>query len=124
MKRSLTTLSLVLALAAGTAYAVDAPQEGAQEHGHMLKETDTNNDGAVSKDEWRAKGDKMFSEIDANGDSKISTDEMKAHHKQMREKRTDRREAFREKMQEHKAKREERLEKVKEQATPVEQEAH
>ncbi len=85
MKKTLSAMTLVLALAAGSAYAADAPSEpkGGEHHrmgGHMFKETDTNSDGLISKDEWTAKGDKMFSDIDANKDGKLSQDEMKAHH--------------------------------------------
>jgi hypothetical protein len=51
---------------------------------HMFDDTDTNKDGAISKEEWLAKGDKMFSEIDTNKDGKVSQDEMKAHHETKR----------------------------------------
>ena len=102
-KLTLTTLSLAIALAAGSALAADAPatqaKGGEHEHmaGHMFEETDTNKDGTISKDEWRAKGDKLFAEIDTNKDGKISPDEMKAHREAMHKKFMDRHE----KMGEH-----------------------
>jgi len=85
----IVTLALVAAftgLAAATAFAADtpaAPPMGDKPHGdHMkerMKEIDTNNDTAISKDEWRAKGDKMFNEMDADHDGKITPEEMKTH---------------------------------------------
>ena len=70
-----TALTAASALAAAPV-ATDAP---ASSHFSLPKDLDTNGDGFVSKDEWRARGDKMFEEMDANHDGKISADEMKAH---------------------------------------------
>ena len=50
---------------------------------HELK-GDTNHDGFISRDEWRAHGDQMFDEIDLNHDGKISPEEMHAHHEKER----------------------------------------
>ncbi len=98
-KLSLTTLSAIALLAAGSAFATDAqpttPPPGAPHggmHDKMMGETDTNKDGAISKEEWTAKGDKMFADIDADKDGKLTKDEMKAHHEKMKEVRGDRRE--------------------------------
>ena len=99
MKKT-TLATLVITLAAGSAFAATpvnapagtpggptAPVSG--EHkgpggpggpgAHMFEETDTDHDGAISKAEWTAKGDKMFADIDANHDGKITKEEMKAH---------------------------------------------
>lgn len=105
-KITLSALTLVAAFAASTAFANDHEgKEGpkGQHHGKHFQESDTDGDGAISKAEWAAKGDKMFSETDTNGDGKISKEEMKAKH-----------EAHREKMKERHEKREERKEKMEE----------
>lgn len=88
MKSTLfTALGAALALTAGTAFAADAPAPGPKGGDHPPRHfelTDTNHDGAISKDEWRAQGDKMFAEIDANHDGKLTEDEMKAFHEKRR----------------------------------------
>ena len=77
-KTIISALSLALSLAAGSALAADMdakmPPKGGEgmKHHPMFKEADTNDDGFLSKDEWKAKGDKMFSEIDTNNDGKIA----------------------------------------------------
>lgn len=106
----LATLSLFAAFAAGTALAADekptAPAGAPHGMGHekMFKETDTDGDGSLSKDEWNAKGDKMFDEIDANHDGKISKDEMKAHHDMKHAEWEKHKAEHQEKMEEHKEK--------------------
>lgn len=107
-KMTVSALSLMIALAAGAAFAAEEhappakgdkpPHEGGQHHGKMFKKTDTNSDGAIGKDEWEAKGDKMFKEMDANGDGKITQDEMKSHHEKKREEWKEKREERKEKM--------------------------
>lgn len=81
---TLAAIGLALTLAAGNALAADAPakapQGGPSERPNHFAMTDSNHDGFISKDEWRAQGDKMFAEADANNDGKISEDEMKAVH--------------------------------------------
>ena len=122
MKKTVTALSLILALAAGSAFAAETQPNvapaGDEHHGGMFKKVDTNGDGAIGKDEWVAKGDKMFGDIDANKDSKISPDEMKAHREQKRaewkERREERKAKLGEKLEEHKAKIEERKGKIDE----------
>jgi Ca2+-binding EF-hand superfamily protein len=44
----------------------------------LLKQWDTNKDGAISKDEWTAAGRpaERFDVVDANKDGKISADEL------------------------------------------------
>ncbi len=88
---NLAIVAIATSLAAGSVFAADTGNvattppagvhggPGGGEHGDHFKKADTNGDGFVSKDEWRAQGDKMFAEIDANHDGKISMDEMKAH---------------------------------------------
>ncbi len=119
MKKTIVSaLSLALTLAAGSALAADMdakmPPKGDEgmKHHPMFKEADTNDDGFLSKDEWKAKGDKMFSEIDTNNDGKISPDEMKAHHEKRREMMKEHREERHEKMGEMKEKMGEMKEKM------------
>lgn len=104
---TLSALTLVLALTAGSAFATEEakpmpPKGGMPPHEHMFKETDTDGDGSITKDEWKAKGDKMFDEMDANHDGKLTKDEMKAH-RDMKHAEWEKRKAERmEKMEEHK----------------------
>lgn len=120
MKKILfSALSLTFALAAGSAFANEPtpPKDGAPHEkmgGHMFKEVDTNNDGSISQDEWKAKGEKMFGEIDANHDGKITPDEMKAHHDLKHAEWEKRKAEGAEKLEERKGKLEERLDKMKE----------
>ena len=112
MRTIVTSLfGLALALSASGAFAAEtAPTQGkgvVPHEGKMFQENDTNNDGAISKDEWRVRGDKMFSETDANSDGKLTQEEMKAHREKNRaawkEKREERKEnmgALKEKMKE------------------------
>ena len=115
-KITVSALSLVIALAAGSAFANDhempmPPKDGMNHEkmgGKMFQENDTDGDGFISKAEWTAKGDKMFSETDGNGDGKISKEEMKAKHENHRAKMKERheekagmKEERREKMKEH-----------------------
>lgn len=77
-KTTALALSLVTALFAGQALAEHHEGDHKGKHGRMFEETDTNKDGFVTKDEWRAKGDKMFAQQDTNGDGKISKEEREA----------------------------------------------
>ena len=85
---AITTLAATAPFAAettkpATATAANQPAAFAKDH---VREGDTNNDGFLSKDEWRARGDKMFSEVDANGDGKLSADEFKSNNEARRAK--------------------------------------
>lgn len=124
-KLTLTTLSLIATLAAGSALAEEhgtPPKDGHHKgmHEHMFKKTDSNGDGAISKEEWTAKGDQMFKEIDANADGKLAHEEMKAHHEKKREAWKERREERKEKLDEKKGAVKEKLEEKKAPATPAE----
>jgi hypothetical protein len=68
-------------------------EKSGEEHGprrspeEMLKKLDTNNDGKISLDEWKAgprgqkdpaRAEEMFNKLDANHDGFITLDELKA----------------------------------------------
>jgi hypothetical protein len=68
-------------------------RRGMRGHGggmKMMKMADTNNDGAVSQDEFAAAAANRFARIDANNDGKISKEERQAHRQEMRGKWRDR----------------------------------
>lgn len=54
---------------------------------HMMQDTDTNKDGAISRDEFmaghQARADKMFAKMDANNDGVIDATERKTMHANM-----------------------------------------
>jgi hypothetical protein len=93
MKFKILALGAGLALAAGAvALAADEnPGQRTEERvvivtggpggpsGHRA-EMDANNDGAITREEFRAMHDKMFAKMDKNGDGKLSDDEFGAHH--------------------------------------------
>lgn len=58
-------------------------------HGKMFTSADANNDGKLSKEEFKAHHDKRmeekFNKIDANGDGFIEKAEKKAAHEKMKE---------------------------------------
>jgi hypothetical protein len=93
--QKLAVCAAVLTLfAAGQTYAEDA----APTAGHPMHKmnADTNNDGKISRDEFRAaqekRSDEMFKRMDTNGDGVIDQDEKKAAHEKMSEHREHRRE--------------------------------
>lgn len=55
--------------------------KGAHGHGKFMEEVDGNKDGKISRDEFRAKGDKMFNDSDTNKDGFISREESEAFRK-------------------------------------------
>lgn len=87
---TLSAFGLLAALLTTSAFAAEQPtppaggHEGKPPMQRMFDDRDTNNDGAISKEEWTARGDKMFAEIDANKDGKITLEESKAHHEAKR----------------------------------------
>lgn len=67
-------LGLLLPVALHADPAADAPPS----HAETFKKLDTNHDGKISSDEWKAASDARFKKMDANGDGFISHDEMRA----------------------------------------------
>jgi Ca2+-binding EF-hand superfamily protein len=90
MKKSvlMLLLSSVMALGAFSAYAEHG--EG-KDRGAMFKEADTNQDGKLSYDEFKAQHEKrmdaMFKKLDTNGDGFVDQAERNAMHEKMREHR-------------------------------------
>jgi Ca2+-binding EF-hand superfamily protein len=80
MTQILLTTTLLLGLTQ-TAYA---DHHGGEDGKQGCHKADTNNDGAISRDEFMAKhqarAEKMFSKLDANKDGKIDSEERKAAH--------------------------------------------
>jgi EF hand len=123
-KMMLCSLGLIAALATSSAFATEPPApapDAAHKGSKMFEENDSNKDGVISKDEWRARGDKMFSDTDANNDGKLSKEEIKAHHDKKRAEWKDRREDRKEKMGEMKEKMNQRPD---DKTAPASTEAH
>lgn len=83
--RTSAPLLLVLAIAAGSACATDAPDDGgsraarrAEFRQRFLDQIDTNHDGTVSRAEYQAWVDARFAKLDANGDGRVDADEIAA----------------------------------------------
>ena len=99
-KTTISALSLLVAFTATSAFAADSPIPPAGGPGGkppaiiIRDDRDTNKDGAISKEEWTARGDKMFAEIDANKDGKITPEETKAHYEAKRAEMEKRRAEF------------------------------
>lgn len=85
----------LVALALGLSQMAMANHDGGdgkqcdRKHQGMMKEADTNKDGAISRDEFMTKhqehANKMFEKLDANKDGKIDEAEHKAGREKMRE---------------------------------------
>lgn len=97
MKKLLTLAALALIAVPAASFAEDKPQGEHKGPGKMFKETDTNGDGQMSKDEFMAFHEKRFGEMDGNGDGQISADEAKAKAQEWREKMKDKRKEWQEK---------------------------
>ena len=54
---------------------------------HMARAADTNEDGAISRDEFRTAALARFDDADANGDGTVTLDERRAMRQQMRDHR-------------------------------------
>ncbi|WP_036302217.1 EF-hand domain-containing protein [Methylotenera sp. L2L1] len=80
----ITQILLTSTLLFGLAQVAHADHHGGEAGKHGCQKADTNNDGAISRDEFMAKhqarAEKMFSKLDANNDGKIDADERKAAH--------------------------------------------
>lgn len=93
--QKLAVWAAVLTLfAAGRAYAEDAAPT--PDHPPHKMDADTNKDGKISRDEFRAahekRSDAMFKRMDTNGDGAIDQDEKKAAGEKMHERLEHRRE--------------------------------
>jgi len=97
---SMSASAVFLLALQGAAWADEppAPPPGS-EHQGMLEQADTNHDGKVSYDEFKAfhetKLQEMFKKLDTNGDGFIDKDEARKARDSMREKMRDRMEKHR-----------------------------
>ncbi len=77
-------------LVSGMAYANHEACHRDGQKGMMFKEADTNGDGKVSYDEFKAmhekRGEEMFKRMDTNGDGFVDEAEKKAMHDKMHDK--------------------------------------
>ena len=78
--------SLLTVTVAASAFAEDIPAPlaaGPQPAPFVKAEPkirgDNDNDGLISREEWRARGDRLFDEIDTNHDGQVSAAERSAH---------------------------------------------
>lgn len=84
MRKLTIALVAISSLTAGLAFAEDIQKH--DRHMHELK-ADTNGDGVITHDEFKAQNDKMaeehFKRMDTNGDNKIDQIEREAFHERM-----------------------------------------
>jgi hypothetical protein len=84
------TAGLTLALS-GAAFAQPSGggqgsgKKGPEGKGGPVGMMDTDKDGSISRAEWDAFHAEMFQKIDTNGDGLLSADEFKAAHKKMKQ---------------------------------------
>lgn len=92
-----TLIALSLAALIATPALAEHGKDGHPHRGpgHMFEKADTNKDGVVTKEEFRAQSDKFFAKLDTNGDGKITKQEQEEAHAKFKQKR-----------EEHRAKRE------------------
>lgn len=78
MKKLILLAALSATTLGGVAVATQgmAPGGGMARGERMLKRVDTNNDGAISRDEMRTQAEKRFARRDANGDGKLTAEEL------------------------------------------------
>ncbi len=76
MKRFSIIAACLLALLVSTSVFAQNPQgkRGGRNHGGRLKKMDTNNDGQISRDEWKGKP-QVFDRVDRNNDGSIGREE-------------------------------------------------
>lgn len=77
---------LVTALAIFSVQA-QAGDRGGKRHAKILECLDTNEDGAISLEEYLAKHEERFSDIDEDGDQSLSAEELETIHKGKKGKR-------------------------------------
>ncbi|HZF37211.1 MAG TPA: hypothetical protein VE715_00170 [Blastocatellia bacterium] len=84
MKRFLIFAACVLALLISISVLAQAPQgqPGPRQRGGLneekrMKRMDINNDGAISRDEWKGKPE-VFDKLDKNGDGSLTREEFAA----------------------------------------------
>lgn len=90
-KATILALSLATGLISMQANAADKPagdkpHEGRPGH-HRMAEADTNKDGAITREEFHAQGDKIFDKLDTNHDGKITKEEGEARRQEYKAKR-------------------------------------
>jgi Ca2+-binding EF-hand superfamily protein len=96
MKKLIIAILALTALGGFTAMAEDAAKQGGDKPKHHKKafeEVDTNKDGKISLDEFKAaipkldpaKAEEFFKKKDANGDGSLSADEYNAEPKHKKE---------------------------------------
>jgi len=92
LKSILTLVAIASVMQIGLVFANhhEGGHEGDQKctrKGAMFKEADTNNDGKLSHDEFKAnhdkRGEEMFKRMDANNDGTVDEAEKKAMHEKM-----------------------------------------
>ncbi|MEJ0059857.1 MAG: EF-hand domain-containing protein [Terricaulis sp.] len=79
MRKILIAASAVALLAGGVALAEDAaPAGGPRGHGGMVFQSDSNNDGVVTRQEFDAGHAALFTRLDANSDGALTREEHRA----------------------------------------------
>ena len=78
MRRNYLLLTFAALISAGAANAQTSPAHDKAKA--AFDKVDTNHDGVLSLDEWKAAGrrERGFKMIDANGDGQLTPDELKA----------------------------------------------
>ena len=78
---------LLLSGAATPAFAAKGEGKHHQRHAAMIERLDTNKDGKVSLDEFKANASAAFKTFDADGNGQVTKDEIKARHAAFKEAR-------------------------------------
>lgn len=81
ISKKMLVLSVAGIVLSTSAFASDKKHEGREDHQYrheeMFKETDVDNDGKISKQEFTAKSEKHFDQMDKNKDGYLTQDEIK-----------------------------------------------